>query len=146
MSAEQTLTSACTFVPSLAQSFPTFVSSKRSAQYRVAFSFETTDRFSLWCSFDLKGIISTARSSCVNSSEPSTSLFFRLCCGLLSHIFIRLYPVAVKPPVSPLTGIPPIAQVFLWSSVFSGHSLLQGQDVSNCGMSSLLMSSGSVWK
>ena len=129
MSAEQTLTSACTFVPNLAHSLPTFFSNNRSAQYRVALSFEATDRFSL-CSFDLKGFMSTARSSCVNSSEPSTSLFFRLG-GLLSHIFIRLYLFVVKSPKDPLTGIPSIAQVFV------GDNLLQGQNVSNCGMSVL---------
>ena len=139
MSAEQTLTSACTFVPSAAQSFPTFVSNKRSAQYRVALSFENIDRFSLWCSFELKGVISTARSSCVNSSEPSMSLLVLLPSGLLSHIFIRLYPFAVESPKSGLTGIPSIAQVCWRASSFSGHILSQGQDVSNCGMVLLLM-------
>ena len=140
MSAEHTLTSACTFVPNLAHSFPTLVSNKRSVQYRVALSFETTDRFSLWCSFDFKGVINTSKSSCVNSSEPSMSLLFRPPFGLilLSHIFIRL----TRPEdcnITDATGIPSVTHSL-------GRDLLpQAQDVSN-GLASLLISAGSVWK
>ena len=142
MSAEHTLTSACTFVPNLVHSFSTFVSNNRSAQYRVALSFETTDRFSLWCSFDFKGVISTSKSSCVNSSEPSMSLLFRSFIGFLSHIFIRLYVPVVSAINDVITGIPSIAH-----SVVRALSCVSSQahDVSN-GLATILISAGSVWK
>ena len=140
MSAEQTLTSACTFIPNLAHSFPTFVSNNRSAQYRVALSFETTGVSSQRDLFDFKGSISIFRSSGVKSSEPLMALICRYFCffsGLLSHIFIRLYDFVVSD-VNDTTGMPPIAHSVV-------RDLSQAHDVSN-GLASLLISAGSVWK
>ena len=144
MSAEQTLTSACTLVPNLAHSFPIFVSNNRSAQYRVALSFETTGVSSQRDLFDFKGSISIFRSSRVKSSEPLMALiflYFWVFSGLLSHIFIRLY-VFVVSDVNDTTGIPSVAH-----SVVRALSCISSQahDVSN-GLASLLTSAGSVWK
>ena len=141
MSAEQTLTSACTFVPNLAHSFPTFVSNNRSAQYRVALSFETTTVSSQRDSFVFKGSISSLKSSSVKLSESSMSFIFWVFSGLLSHIFIRLY-VPLGIGVNDTTGIPSIAH-----SVVRALSCVSSQahDVSN-GLASLLISAGSVWK
>ena len=141
MSAEHTLTSACTFVPNLVHSFPTFVSNNRSAQYRVALSFETTTVSSQRDSFVFKGSISSLKSSSVKLSESSMSFIFWDFSGLLSHIFIRLY-VLVGSHVNDVTGIPSIAH-----SVVRALSCVSSQahDVSN-GLASLLISAGSVWK
>ena len=141
MSAEQTLTSACTFVPNLAHSFPTFVSNS-SAQYRVALSFETTTVSSQRDSFVFKGSISSLKSSSVKLSESSLSFIFWVFSGLLSHIFIRLYVPVGSGINDVITGIPSIAHLVVraLSCVSS-----QAHDVSN-GLVSLLISAGSVWK
>ena len=121
MSDEQTLTSACIFVPNLAHNFPTTVSANLSSQYCVALPFDikSTDRFCLLCSSLSKGFLNSSKSSSVKSSLPSMYRFT----GSLSHIFI-LFAFALINPWRQSDGIPCTQSVVFSLSLFS----LQAQD------------------
>ena len=76
MSTEHMFTNAWTFTPTLAQSFPILVSDNLSAQYRVAFSFETSNTASLLTRRRNCGVCeNNLKSSSVGSSDKDTSRF-----------------------------------------------------------------------
>lgn len=140
ISAEQTFTSACMFVPNLAHNFPRVVSASFSVQYRVAFSFETwsIDRFGrLWTS-GWSRFLNNSKSCSVRSSEFVMSLL-----TFLLHISILLNLSLLGPP-GKKTGIPSSWHSFVFSLSLSS---LQAQAFSKSTPSLCsLISSGSSWK
>ena len=76
MSTEHMFTNAWTFTPTLAHSFPILVSDILSAQYLVAFSFETSKTASLLTRRRNWGVCeNNLKSSSVGSSEEDKSRF-----------------------------------------------------------------------